>query len=95
MYIAKISLDVTLYYKKPNQTEPNLERISEDNTDHYVICVVLLHVRFLTNQTKKVIPWAKKYENLGCTEALEGHFSYYLQLICYSLIVITYLLMLT
>ena len=29
------------------------------------------------------------------TEALEGHFSYYLQLICYSLIVITYLLMLT
>ena len=30
-----------------------------------------------------------------CTEALEGHFSYYLQLICYSLIVITYLLMLT
>ena len=29
------------------------------------------------------------------TEALEGHFSYYLQLISYSLIVITYLLMLT
>ena len=29
------------------------------------------------------------------TEALEGHFSYYLQLICYSLIDITYLLMLT
>ena len=37
MYIAEISLDVTLYYNKPNQTEPNLERISEDNTDHYVI----------------------------------------------------------
>ena len=33
--------------------------------------------------------------NSDCTEALEGHFSYYLQLICYSLIVITYLLMIT
>ena len=32
---------------------------------------------------------------IQATESLEGHFSYYLQLICYSLIVITYLLMLT
>ena len=32
---------------------------------------------------------------LVITEALEVYFSYYLQLICYSLIVITYLLMLT
>ena len=37
----------------------------------------------------------KNAKHYGSTEALEGHFSYYLQLICYSLIVITYLLMLT
>ena len=48
-----------------------------------------LHMEVVEDGLKCHVLW-----RIG-TQALEGNFSYYLQLICYSLIVITYLLMLT
>ena len=68
------------------ETSTKLDKMKDTKWEYgYAIrCAILICV-----MTPFIIPSGT------ATEALEGHFSYYLLLICYSLIVITYLLMLT
>ena len=63
--------------------------ISSESSEHVLSPRILIESEIAVKSYKQCL------FVLSHTEALEGHFSYYLQLICYSLIVITYLLRLT